>query len=537
MTDLGRQIRTYFEEVAPPLAVDDVMNGRARDLALQDGTQSSRHRFVILTAAVVLVLLIGVLVMIFGPRGVDEVIDSPSSSTTPPTTVASGPTKLATERETARLSTEPPEVGTQRVTSTVLGDVQWRLISGSPESMPAGPIASIGSEMVSTSADAELITSEDGTAWERIVGLPAAEILAVQDTGTGVRVSAADAQGRPVFWTSSDLENWDALIPPAVFTPNLGGAFRVDAVPETDVEIDGVALSVWKVSSGIDWSALPPDGYSIDGIEDFFWGESTGRLSFMGEEDGELVELGSFDLVYTGTPENWRVEIVEVATDSTVGFIDGSSPGESREKILEDLLFPWAPQQPVLVRTAGGVSELVDITAEPLPRSAHLVSVEDSFVAYLHPGPGQPGPTEIHRSIDGRVWQLAGLAPWSPEEWMWSAPVEFEGTLATVLAESGDVWWSTDGLEWKEASTPPEPQDPELPGGQLVVGEQGFFWFGDQPEPFTVAFSTDGDEWVRMPFDTVGGDTLNSLGLLEDGFYTLRFEGPAARLWIGTFEP
>jgi hypothetical protein len=255
----------------------------------------------------------------------------------------------------------------------------------------------------------------------------------------------------------------------APFVSGLGlddGERNSFAVSSQEFSFGATTLTVWDGSLSVDWRGVvasvvdedtrlrienrPPAlrnevGYewvAQEGVLDFFWWQS--KESF-----------AQLTLDFSGSIDDWAVDVIDAATGEAVGSLEGSLPGLDTDEILTYLTgigrVGWV--------FVAGEDEQIPVTPPWLQyfeegERSEFVVVGDRIVAFVVTEPRGPGQMTIWSSTDGEQWNDLGPAPWPGRRYALDQLLERDGELLALVV--GDEVGDDEGV-W-------EPGDPEDPG-------------------------------------------------------------------------
>ena len=148
-------------------------------------------------------------------------------------------------------------------------------------------------------------------------------------------------------------------------------------------------------------------------------GEQGGGEDSWYEIEGRAKSFVEFGLTISGSPDDWDIDIEDTSTGTTIGTVTGSIGENDLSDTLSSLI-----AYPGLIRylvIADGDAELVD--PPWFDPTSHRIAVRSDSRRQTKrcsptsaEGPdGDPAPTEVWRSVDGRTWQELGTAAAWPD--------------------------------------------------------------------------------------------------------------------------
>lgn len=456
------------------------------------------------------------------------------------------------------------DIVTRAATPSLIGDLQWTVLaveaplSGGLVRFPAG-FASVGD-------DGALLISDDALTW-RAVASPFPGSL------DRIRVNDGDGDGDGQFamrtlagdgsvseWRSSDFVTWkrsqgvtsaeasdlEAWIDGSVLLET--GLQTESQTPEGNTLVHGDFVidwnSLWQQVGGDDLEQRLADGAIIGAnswdpsteiVELTLWSSQDDRNAAQAQwpngPDSEPsgIRIG---VATTGTIDDWRIDLEDLAEGEVLGSVTGSLPGVRPEADLgefEGLSLAAATEAfhdvtledtVAQLATRRGITAFFLSSEDGLERVDHppwrlglsggapyFVLADDDLYAYFDSGQW--------RSPDGRTWQVLDGPPVPTSHRI------VEGPAGVLLA--WDYWGnaevpflrSENGTDWVPPSRPPivDPVNESGTVGQIVATGSGWLLLTPQPE-LALWTSADGDIW----------ELVNTADLLSPS----RWEEPAS---------
>ncbi len=549
MPDLDTQIREYFDATSSAVSVDEVVEAAEGWTAVRPvgGVLPARpgHRgwLVGIAAAVLVVLLLGLLPLLLGPSD-GPVVTTPD----PPTTTSLPSTATTTQAESVATTIVTMDV----VASVVpgLGTLRWERVSGDEDTLPQAfnVERDTGGGFISYEGT-QVWRSDDGVAWsteEIAAELRGYQWVFVQD---GWASGSNGQAGDPRLYRDAG-GSW---VPVELEEPRLP-------------EISG--LEWWR------WFGLPLESDGVTLVQataraEVPWGEAYGMFEFdcgasepceqgprgMWDAPSETLRLhhpanGSVLAVLTMTVQDDTLTFTDVTTGATVHSVTGTEryPASLIAERLtsgggishaggwvshQDGAFVWVefPWDDAEVRTvpAGGFAAFEFVWDWHSPTTP-LVS------------------TSVWTSPDGIEWTNRGEPPFADPEAQWisikqglhelwaSVVTGYEGTESASGAELAFDWTSTDGVTWTQIVSP----FPRLHSREFET-DFGFVATAMPQSTHLFWVSTDRATWhqVEGPPGSHEPDGAGYSGSSAAGdllFVSVGDDAGARTLWIGRFD-